>query len=118
MTQHAVTRVMGEGIEVSVVVDMMQTGVASVFRAWLYRDMPVERGQEKHWNEYCDEYPCRRLSLVGAHIQWSLLYISDGLSFIGESCGTDGLPITHLFLTDSAFCDVVDEVVAIHVADG
>ena len=64
MAEHAVARMMRHRGEVRVVVDVVETGIAYPCLTLLHRYVAVERGQEKHGDKHCHEYPCRRLSLV------------------------------------------------------
>ena len=64
MAEHAVARMMRHRGEMRVVVDVVETGIAYLLPALFHGVVTVERGQEKHGDEHCHEYPCRRLSLV------------------------------------------------------
>lgn len=64
MTEHTVTGMMCHRVEMRIVVDVVETGIAYLCLTLLHRYVAVERSQEKHRDEYRHEYPCRRLSLV------------------------------------------------------
>lgn len=64
MAEHTVTGMMRHRVEMRIVVDVVETGIAYPCLTLLHRYVAVERSQEKHRDEYRHEYPCRRLSLV------------------------------------------------------
>ena len=64
MAEHTVTGMMCHRVEMRVVVDVVETGIAYPCLTLFHGVVTVERGQEKHRDEHCHEYPCRRLSLV------------------------------------------------------
>ena len=64
MAEHTVASMMRHRVEMSIVVDVVETGIAYPSLTLLHRYVAVERSQEKHRDEYRHEYPCRRLSLV------------------------------------------------------
>ena len=64
MAEHTVAGMMHHRVEMSIVVDVVETGIAYLFLTLLHRVVTVKRSQEKHGDEHCHEYPCRCLSLV------------------------------------------------------
>ena len=64
MAEHTVAGMMRHRVEMSIVVDVVETGIAYLFLTLLHRIVTVKRSQEKHGDEHCHEYPCHSLSLI------------------------------------------------------
>ena len=59
--KHAVVDSEGVGREVTVVVDVMQTGRALRGHQSLFLLVSVERSEQQHGDEHSKEYPCTQL---------------------------------------------------------